>query len=56
MCNISQERMAFWVQEKEMRGEIFAASLIALQSRCKHVPTEPIQMYGYSWPKAREFV
>jgi len=30
------------------RGEIFAASPMALQSRCKRVPNEPIPTYGHS--------
>jgi len=30
------------------RGEIFASSPIALQSRCKRVPNEPIPTYGHS--------
>jgi len=33
------------------RGEIFAASPVALQSRCKRVPNEPIPTYGHSWPQ-----
>jgi len=35
------------------RGEIFAASPIAMQSRCKHVPNEPIQTYSHSWPQCQ---
>jgi len=34
-----------------MRGEIFAASPIVLQSRCQRVPNEPIPTYGHSWPQ-----
>ena len=33
------------------RGEIFASSPIALQSRCKHVPNELFPTYGHSWPQ-----
>jgi len=33
------------------RGEIFAASPIALQSQGKRVPNEPIPTYGHSWPQ-----
>ena len=33
------------------RGEISAASPIALQSRCWRVPNEPIPTYGHSWPQ-----
>jgi len=51
MCIISQERIAFWALVEGTRGEIFAASPIALQSRRKGVPNEPIPMYGHSWPQ-----
>jgi len=33
------------------RGQIFAASPVALQSRSKRVPNEPIPTYGHSWPQ-----
>jgi len=51
MCIISKERIAYCAQVEGMRGEIFAMSPIALQSRCMHVPTEPIPTYGHSWPQ-----
>jgi hypothetical protein len=43
--------IAVCVQVEGTRGEIFAASPIALQSRCKRVPNEPIPMYVHSWPQ-----
>jgi len=33
------------------RGQIFAASPIALPFLCKRVPNEPIPTYGHSWPQ-----
>ena len=51
MCIISKERMAFCAQVDGMRGEIFAASPIALQSQCKRGPNKPIPTYGHSWPQ-----
>jgi hypothetical protein len=51
MCIISKERIAFCAQVEGTRGEIFATSPIALQSRCMRVPNEPIPMYGHSWPQ-----
>jgi len=54
MCIISKERIAFCGQVEGMRGVVFAASPIALQSRCKLVPSEPIPMYGHSWPSPPE--
>jgi len=33
------------------QGEIFAASPLALQSRCKGRPNEPNPTYGHSWPQ-----
>jgi len=37
-----------------MRGVVFTASPITLQSRCKRVPNEPIHTYGHSWPSTPE--
>jgi len=51
---ISEERIAFCVQVDGTRGEVFAASPIALQSQCKRVPNEPIPTYGHSWPSLAE--
>jgi hypothetical protein len=50
MCIISNERIAFCAQVEGTRGEIFATSRIALQSRCMRVLNEPILTYGESWP------
>jgi len=36
---------------KDTPGEIFAASPMALQSRCKHVHNEPNPPYRHSWPQ-----
>ena len=36
------------------RGEIVAASPIALQSRCQRVPNEPIPTYGHSWQQHQQ--
>jgi len=49
MCIFSKERTTLCEQVEETRGEIFAASLIALESQCKNVPNEPIPTYGHSW-------
>ena len=54
MCRITEERIALCVQVEGMRGEVFAVSPIALQSRCKRVPNEPIPTYGHSWPSTPE--
>jgi len=54
MCIISKERIAFCAQVEGTRGVVFAASPIALQSRCKRVPNEHIPMYGHSWPSTPE--
>jgi hypothetical protein len=54
MCIISTERIAFCAQVEGTRGVVFAASPIALQSRCKRVPNEPIPMYGHIWPSPPE--
>jgi len=54
MCIISKERIAFCAQVEGTRGVVFAASPIALQSRCKRVPNEPIPTYGHSWPSPPE--
>jgi len=51
MCVISKERIAFCAQVEGMRGEIFAASPIALHSQCKGVPNGPIPTYGDIWPQ-----
>jgi len=37
-----------------MRGEVFAASPIALHFQCKRIPFEPIPTYGHSWPSKPE--
>jgi len=34
-----------------MLGEFVAASLLALQSRCKQVPNETVPMYSHCWPR-----
>ena len=49
MCIISKERIAFCAQVEGTRGAVFTVSPIALQFRCKHVPNEPIPMYGQTW-------
>jgi len=54
MCTISKERIAFSTQVEGSREEVFAASPITSKSRCKHVPKEPIRMYGHSWPATQE--
>jgi len=54
MCIISKKRIAFCAQVEGTRGEVFAASPIALQSRCKRVANEPIPTYGHSWPSTPE--
>ena len=51
MCVISKERIVFCTQVEGMRGEIFAASPIALYSQCKGVPNGPIPTYGDIWPQ-----
>ena len=51
MCIISQVRVAFGTPAEGTRGEICTASPIALQSRCKRVPNEPILTYSHSWPQ-----
>jgi hypothetical protein len=43
--------MAFRAQVVGMLRQIFVMSPIALQSKCKRVPNEPIPMYGHSWPQ-----
>jgi hypothetical protein len=50
MCIISKERIAFNRKVEGMCRLVFAASPIALQSRCKRMPNERIPMYGHSWP------
>ena len=50
MCIIHNESIAFRAQVEGTRGDIFPASPVALQSRCKWVPNAPIPMYGHSWP------
>jgi len=54
MCIISKERIAFCAQVEGTLGVVFAASPIALQSRWKRVPNEPIPTYGHSWPSPPE--
>jgi len=51
MCIISKEKIAFCAQVEGTQEEIFAALLIALQSRWKRIPNEPIPTYGHSWPQ-----
>jgi hypothetical protein len=51
MCIISKERIAVGVQVEGTRGEIFAMTPIALESRCMRVPNEPIPTYGHGWPQ-----
>ena len=48
---ISNKIIAFCAPVEGTQGEIFTASPIALQSRCKRVPNEPIPRYGHSWPQ-----
>jgi hypothetical protein len=50
MFIIRKERITFWVLVEGMRGLLFAASPIALQSQFNLLPNEPIPMYGHSWP------
>jgi hypothetical protein len=54
MCLIVKERIALGTQVEGTRGEVFAASPIAFQSRCKRVPNEPIPTDGPSWPSTPE--
>jgi len=56
MCIISHERIAVCTQVEGSRGEIFAASPIPLQSRCKQVPNKPIPKYGHSWSSLPEWL
>jgi len=51
MCIISKEKIEFCVEVEETWGDIFAASPIALQSRCQRVPNAPITSYGQNWPQ-----
>jgi len=51
MCIISKEMIAFCAQVEGARGDIIEVSPIALQSRCKRVPKEPIPTYSHSWPQ-----
>jgi len=48
MCIMSKERILFCAQVEGTRGEAFAASTIAVQSRCKCVHNELIPTYGHS--------
>jgi len=43
----------FWAQVEGTGREIITEPPITLQSRCKHVPTEPILTYGHSWPQCK---
>jgi len=54
MCIISKKRIAICEQVGGMRGEVFAASPMALQSWCKCMPNEPSPTYGHSWPSMPE--
>jgi hypothetical protein len=54
MCILSRERIAFCAHVEGTRGEVFSASPIVLQSRCKRVPNERIPTYGHSWPSTPE--
>ena len=55
MCIMSNEGNALCVQVEGTQGQIFAASPMALQSRCKRVPNETIPMYCHSWPQSQSF-
>ena len=46
--------MALCAQVEGTRADVFAVSPIALQSRCKRMPNEPIPTYGHSWPSPPE--
>jgi len=53
---LSKEIIAFGAQVEGIRGEILAESPIALQSRCKRAPNEPMLTYGHSWPQCPSFL
>jgi len=53
MCKIGKQRIAFYAQVEERWGEIFAASPIALLSRCKRIPNEPILTCGLIRPQCQ---
>jgi len=54
MCINSKESIEYCAQVEGTRGEVFAVSPIALQSRWKRVPNERILMYGHIWPSTPE--